>query len=91
MNDKIRPHLMEPLWLMYQIEGYGHALPAGPQHTECKRAFFAGAYRSLMALMALASDGPNPTQSDTDLMDQIMEEINAFFQAESITHNAQKH
>lgn len=91
MNDQTHPHLMEPLWQLYQIEGYGHLLPAGAQHTECKRAFYAGAYRTLMALMTLASDGPDPTQKDTDLMDQIMEEINAFFLTETAVFHAQKH
>lgn len=88
MTEKPPVDLMAPLWNSYQVESYGHLLPPGQQHTECQRAFYGGAAKAMMALTHLASDGPEPTQADIDLMDQLMAEIHAFFQAESATHNA---
>lgn len=82
--------LMAPLWDLYQMESYGHLLPAGDQHTECKRAFFGGAAKSIMALAHLSSVGLDVTDADIGLIDQMLGEVNAFFQAESATHNAMK-
>lgn len=83
--------LMAPLWDLYQIEAYGHLLEAGDQHTECKRAFFGGAAKSIMALAHLSSAGADVTDADIGLIDQMLGEVNAFFQAELATHNAMNH
>jgi hypothetical protein len=80
--------LMATLWEAYQMDAYSHLLPAGQQHTECKRAFYGGAAKGLMALVHLSSDNEEPTQADMDLVTQLMEEANAFFQAETAIHNA---
>lgn len=91
MTDARPPELMAHLWTVYQDEAYGHALPPGQQHTECKRAFYAGAAKAIMALTHLSSEGAEPTQADIDLLDTMMEEVAVFFQAETITHAAMKH
>lgn len=83
--------LMAPLWDLYQLESYGHLLPAGEQHTECKRAFYGGAAKSVMALAHLSSIGAEVTNADLQLFDQMLAEVHAFFQAESATHNAMQH
>lgn len=88
MSSKPDVDLMASLWHAYQIDSYRQLLPAGQQHTECKRAFYGGAAKSIMALTHLASDGPEPTQADMDLINQLMEETHAFFQAETAIFNA---
>ena len=83
MTDEHPVDLMATLWEAYQIDSYGQLLPAGQQHTECKRAFYGGAAKSMMALTHLSSPGPVPTQADIDLIAQLMQETHVFFQAEA--------
>lgn len=90
MASKEPISLLEPLWADYQQGAYGHLLPPGQQFTECKRAFYAGVAKSIMALAHLASDGPEVTSGDIDLIHQLMEETHAFFQVETAIHNAMK-
>ena len=78
--------LMAPLWADYQLDAYEQLLPPGEQHTECKRAFYGGAAKVMMALEHLSSDGAEPTLADLALHDQLMAELNAFFEAESAIH-----
>ena len=91
MSSKKQAYILSALWDTYQLDGYGHLLEAGTQATECKRAFYAGAFKALVALTHAVSDGPEPTDGDTDLLDMVMEEASAFFQAESAVHKAQQH
>jgi len=83
--------LMASLWESYQMDSYNRILPAGQQHTECKRAFYGGAAKGLMALVHLSSDDEEPTQADMDLVTQLMEETHVFFQTETAIFNAQQH
>jgi hypothetical protein len=91
MSSKPDVDLMATLWESYQLDSYQRLLPAGQQHTECKRAFYGGAAKSLMALVHLASDDEQPTQADMDLITQLMEETSAFFLSETAIFHAQQH
>lgn len=88
MTNPEHPELMAALWEAYQMDSYSRLLPPGQQHTECKRAFYGGAAKGLMALVHLSSDNEEPTQADMDLVTQLMEETHAFFASETAIHNA---
>lgn len=91
MAGKAPSRILAHQWLTYQVDAYGHELEAGQQATECKRAFYGGAFKAIAALTHLASDSAEPTAEDIALIDDMMTEINTFFMAETAIHNAMGH
>lgn len=83
--------LMADLWASYQMTAYGRLLEEGDQNTECKRAFYAGGFQLIQLMTLLVTDEPGTDPNDTTLLEKVLDEIHAFFQAEKSIVEAMKH
>lgn len=92
MAQKQSSEMMADLWSAYQMMAYKRLLdPHTDQHAECKRAFYAGGFQLVQMMVLLVTDEPGTDPNDTTLIDQVMSEINAFFQTEASIAVAMKH
>lgn len=69
--------LIETAWLDYADKVLPKDAPP-VQHSECRKAFYAGAGSLISSLLKVIGPGSEPTESDMLILDGVQDEIEQF-------------